>query len=104
MMVELLPDQTPAVLLRGSIISLDAGGKGVLGTTANATSVIGVLLDGVIDTSVKDAAGKVYATVERKGSFKASRLLIATGADLTKFIAPMRQQGMFLEGVAEAVE
>jgi hypothetical protein len=104
MVIELLPDQTPPVLLRGSIISADVSGKGVLGTTANANNVIGVLLDGAIDTSVKDAQGKVSATIERKGSFKASQLHIAEGSDLSKFAAPMRQQGMFLEGLAEATE
>ena len=88
----------------GSIISLDVNGKGVLGTTANASNVVGVLLDGVVDTSIIDAAGKVSATIERKGSCKASQLRIAAGSDLSTFAAPMRQQGMFLEGLAEAIE
>lgn len=81
-------------LKRGTVISLDAGGKGVIAAAGNENQAYGILLDEVIDTTVTAPIG----SVARAGSFKANQLLVSVGTDATKLTAALRQQGIFLEG------
>ena len=84
-----------AVLKRGSVISLDAGGKGVLAAAGNEDNAYGILLDEKVDTAVGTPP---VGSVARAGSFKANQLWVAVGTDVAKLSAALRKQGVFLEG------
>ena len=98
---DLLPGQ--GVLQLGSVLSRDANGKMTLTDATTYTTVYGILLE-TIDTGTDTAATEEFAaTVARQGSFKATELVMAPGADLNQCADALRKNGIFLEGVANFV-
>jgi hypothetical protein len=81
-------------LKRGTVISLDAGGKGVIAAAGNEAQAYGILLDESLDTTVTSPVG----SVARAGSFKANQLIVSTGTNATMLTSALRQAGIFLEG------
>jgi hypothetical protein len=86
------------VLLRGSVICINAGGKGELAAAGNENNSFGILLDSAIDTAVPFSNGNVTGSVGRHGSYKADQLLVGVGTDAVKLEASLRQEGCLLEG------
>jgi hypothetical protein len=65
--------------------------------------VFGILLE-TVDTGT-DAASttEMAATVARQGSFKATELVMAPGADITQCADALCKNGIYLEGAANFV-
>jgi hypothetical protein len=98
---DLLPGQ--GVLELGSVLSLDASGKMKLTDATSYAAAYGILLE-TIDTGT-DAltVDEFAATVARAGSFKATELVMAPGADLNQCADALRKNGLYLEGAANFV-
>lgn len=88
--IELEPNK--GVLLRGSVIVLNAGGKGELVTATTQNNAYGILLRGV------DTATEFTASVGRRGSYKASQLIVSAGVNAATLTAALRQASVFLQG------
>ena len=88
--IELEPNK--GVLLRGSVIVLNAPGKEKLATATTENNAYGILLRGV------DTATEFTASVGRRGSYKASQLIVSAGVNAATLTAALRQAFVFLEG------
>jgi hypothetical protein len=90
------------VLQLGSVVSLVSGKMHLTDDTSYAT-VYGILLETVDTGSDALSTDTFTGQVARQGSFKATELVIASGADLTQVADALRKNGIFLEGAANFV-
>jgi hypothetical protein len=101
----IVADLTPGqgVLILGSVLSAGSDGRLKLTDASSYAQAFGILLE-TVDTGT-DAASttEVAATVARQGSFKATELVMAPGADLNQCADALRKNGIYLEGVANFV-
>ena len=101
----IVADQAPGqgVLELGSVLSLGSDGKMKLTDASSYAQAFGILLE-TVDTGT-DAASttELAATVARQGSFKATELVMAPGADLNQCAKALRKNGIYLEGAANFV-
>jgi hypothetical protein len=87
------------VLVLGSVLSAGSDGKMKLTDASSYAQAFGILLE-TADTGTDAAATEeVTGTVARQGSFKATELVLASGADLAQCAAQLRQQGIYMEGL-----
>jgi hypothetical protein len=101
MVADLAPGQ--GVLALGSVLSLGADGKMKLTDASSYAQAFGILLE-TLDTGTDIAATDEFAaSVARRGSFKATELVMAPGADLNQCADALRKNGIYLEGVANFV-
>ena len=88
-------------LLRGSVLSLVAG-KLELTKATTEDLAYGVLLDAEVDTTVAHSDGTVTGSVARAGSFRGPALLVASGTDVVKVVAALRDHGIYTHGEVTA--
>jgi hypothetical protein len=98
---DLMPGQ--GVLQLGSVLSLDVSGKMKLTDATTYAAVYGILLE-TVDTGTDALSTDEFpGQVARQGSFKATELVMAAGADITQCADALRKNGIYLEGAANFV-
>jgi hypothetical protein len=91
------------VLLLGSVVSAGSDGKMKLTDASSYAQAFGILLE-TVDTGTDAAAtDEITGTIARQGSFKATELVLAPGADLNQCADALRKNGIYLEGAANFV-
>jgi hypothetical protein len=76
-------------LKRGTVVCLDAGGKGTIAAAGNENQAYGILLDEAVDATLTSPVG----SVARAGSFRGDQLLVSTGTDRAKLSAARNLSG-----------
>jgi hypothetical protein len=91
-------------LLRGSVLSAVAAdaGKLTLTTSGSEDLAYGILLDEQVDTATPYSDGSVTGSIARAGSFRGPALKVATGTDVAKVTARLRDQGIYVHGAIVA--
>jgi hypothetical protein len=87
-------------LLRGSVLSAIVADAGKLTLTAAGSEDLayGILLDEAVDTTQAYSDASVTGSVARAGSFRGPALRVATGTDVAKVTARLRDQGIYTHG------
>jgi len=94
--IELVGKQ--GILKRGSVIQIDANGKGILATKVGiALEVAGILTDDV-ETSTTLATTSI-ATVYETGYFNETALMVGSDATIADFKAILKKQDIFTNTV-----